>query len=80
MKSRKLRLLVITLSVLLASCDNFFMYEGKIANTPQTYNNHALSRKAELTLWHTAESYETPVETLQEQVQALLQTDANTES
>ena len=73
-------LMVFTLSILLASCDIFFMPESKIIKSPQIYNNHELSRKAELALWHTAESYETSVETLQEQVQAWLQPDTGTES
>jgi len=72
--------LVVTIGVLLPSCDIFFMPESKIIKAPQTYSNHVLSRKAELALWHTVENYETPVETLQGQVQAWLQPDTGIES
>ena len=72
-------LLVITLSVLLASCDNFFVPETKIGEASQAYNNKALSRKAELALWHTTESHETSEDTLQEQVEDWLKFNSENE-
>ena len=71
---------VIILGILLSSCDTFFMPESKIGQAPQIYNSSSLSRKAELSLWHTAESHDTPVEALQDQVQAWLQPKTDTES
>jgi len=82
MKKSKLGLLsliVIAVCILLASCDNFIVPETK-GETSRAYNNNALSRKIELAMWHTAENYETSVETLQGHIQALLQPDINTES
>ena len=82
MKKSKLGLLcliVIAVCVLLASCDNFIVPETK-GEAPQAYNNKALSRKIELAMWHTAENYETSVETLQGHVQALLQSDTELRS
>ena len=70
---------VITLSVLLASCDNFFMPEAKIVKAPQNFDSPTMSRKSELALWHTAETHETSVEALQEHVQAWLQPDTSSE-
>jgi len=86
MKSNKFRLSVlfslsvITVCALFVNCENFFMPESKIVKAPLNYINPSLSRKAELALWHTAESYETPVEKLQEQVQAWLQPEAENAS
>ena len=71
---------IIAVCILIVSCDVFFMPEFKLGDVPQAYNSPPLSRKSELALLHTADSHETPVETLQEQVQALLQSDANTVS
>jgi len=86
MKSNKFRLSVlfslsvITVCVLFVSCENFFMPESKIVKAPLNYINPSLGRKAELALWHTAESFETSVETLQEQIQAWLQPEAENAS
>ena len=73
-------LLVLTLSVILESCDIFFIHETKTGEAPQIYKSPSLSRTAELALWHTAENHETSVETLQGKVQAWLQPDTGTES
>ena len=86
MKNNKFKLFilfnlpVITICFLLASCDNFFMPESKIGKVSQNYNISPINRKSELALWHLAENHESPVETLQEQVQAWLQSDTGTES
>ena len=69
-------LAVFIFNILLASCDVLNMQK---IETSKTHNTPVLSRAAELALWHTAESYEVSVEALQEQVQALLQSDYNTE-
>ena len=81
MKKSKLGLLsliVIAVCILLASCDNFIVPETK-GETSRAYNNNALSRKIELAIWHTAENYETSVETLQEQVEDWLKFNSENE-
>ena len=72
LRSNLFGLSLITVCVLIASCNDFFQPPGT-RDKPQTQTRSALDRKDELSLFYAYGNYETPVEELQARVNSLLQ-------